>query len=131
MHAEGSGDRKIEQLRRGGIGLHTAPIYLDTIELESTHDFSEKCGLLLIAFNEDAFQIGNDHTNWYGGKAGAGANVGEPTMAYGDLRDGKHAFAEVEAQNLSRVGDGGEGDLSIPEKQQVNVSANRFRELRS
>ena len=103
MHAEGSRYRKIKRWVGCGIGFHPAAIDFDAIKFEGTHDFGKKCGLLLIAFDQDAFQIGNYHTYGYGRKAGTGANVGEPTMAYGSLRDGKHAFAEMEAQNLGGV----------------------------
>jgi len=131
MHAKGTRNRKIQQSGRYWIGFHPASIYFDPVKLEGARDFSEECGFFLVAFDQNTFQIGNDHTNRYGGKARAGANVGEPTMAYGNLRDNKHAFAEMKAQNLDRIGNGGEGDLPIPAKQQVNIGTDGFRELRS
>ena len=80
-------------------------------------DLCEKSGLLLIRFDQGNTQTFRNHTDWYGGEAGTRANVGEPTMPYGDDPCGEHALAKMEAQDLVRIGDRREGSLLIPAQQ--------------
>jgi hypothetical protein len=45
-------------------------------------------------------------------------------MPYGDGPRSEHALAKVEAQDLLRLGYGGEGSLLIPTQQKIDVRPN-------
>ena len=67
----------------------------------------------------------------YGRETGPGANVGEPTKAYGNGSDAEETFSEVEAKNLERINDSGERDFLIPAEEQIDVGSERCTEGRS
>jgi hypothetical protein len=128
VHSESPTDGEIEFLLRSWVILHAAAKDLDSIELQDSNDFGKKGSLLLIAFDQNTLDLRNSHTDRYGREAGSSANVGEPTMPYGNLIDSEHAFPELEPENLAGVCDCSESNFPIPAKKELDIGPDRVAE---
>jgi hypothetical protein len=130
VHSEGPTDGEIEFLLRSWVILHAAAKDLDSTELQDSNDLGKKGSLFLIALDQNTFEFRNSHTDGYGREAGTSANVGEPTMPYGNLIDSEHAFPELEPENLAGVCDCGESNFPIPAKKELDIGPDRAAERR-
>jgi hypothetical protein len=130
VHSKSPTDSKVEVRFRSWVVFHASPKGLNSIEIQSSDDFGKEGGLLLIAFDQNALNIRSGHTDGYGRKAGTGANVGEPTMPYGNVADGEHAFPEMEAEDFTGICDRCEGHFVVPTQQQFDVDSDALAQAR-
>ena len=90
-------------------------------EAEGSDDFAEKGGLFVLGFGEGDLNFRVEERNGQAGEASSGAEVEESAGVWVEVLGGEEAFAEVAADDLFRVADGGEVGAGVPLEEEIEI----------
>ncbi len=122
--AEGDG----VELAAGGHGFDAAgPDF--GLEGEGADGFAEEGGFFVLGFGEGDVDVGAEEGDGEAGKACSGAEVEEGLGVGGEMVGGEEAFAEVAADDLFGVADGGEVGAGVPFEEEVEVGGELGEEV--
>ncbi len=88
-------------------------------EAESSDYFSEEGGFFVLGFGEGDLNFRVKQGDWQARKACTGAEVEESCRRWVEVLGSEEAFAEVAADDLFRVADGGEVGAGVPLEEEV------------
>jgi hypothetical protein len=91
------------------------------LQAEGTDDFAEEGGLFVLGFGEGDGELGVEELDGESGESGTGAEV-EEGRGGSDVLGSEEAFAEVAADDLFGVADGGEVGAGVPLEEEVEIS---------
>jgi hypothetical protein len=109
-----------------GFGAGSPDFYVR--EVESANGFAEEARFFVLRFGEGDLDIGAQQGDREAGKAGSGAEVEKSSSFFGEMGGGEEAFAEVPADYLFGVPDGGEIGAGVPFEEKVEVSGELGKE---
>ena len=90
------------------------------LETEGADHFAEEGSLFVLGFGEGYGDVGTEELDGEAGEACSGAEV-EEGRAGSEVLSGKEALAEVTADDLLGIADGGEIGSGVPLEEQIEV----------
>ena len=91
-------------------------------EVQSADDLAQEGGFLVLGFGEGDGDLGAEEGYGEAWEAGSGAEVEQRRGVGVKVAGGEEAFAEVAADDLFGVADGGEVGTGVPLEEEVEVS---------
>ena len=107
--------------RSGGHGFDASGPDLDVREVEGANGLAKEGGLFVLGFGEGDLDLGAEKGDGKAGKAGSGAEIEEGVRGRPMCCGSEEALAEVAADDLLGVADGGEVGTGVPLEQKVEV----------
>jgi len=114
--AEGDG----VELTGGGHGFYAVEPDFGW-EVEGADCFAEEGGLFVLGFGQSDLNVRAEESDGKAGKAGPGAEVEEGGGVGVEMGGGEEALAEVAADDLLGIADGGEIGASVPLEEQIEI----------
>ena len=104
----------------GGVQVfEAAPEHADVRDISAR--FLQEGGLLTDGLNQGNFQERFNHSDREAGEPGTGANIHQSAGLEAEVGGEEERFPEMPADDLTRIPDRGEIDLSVPREKQVHV----------
>ena len=105
----------------GGHGFDATGPYLDVLEGEGADGFAEEGGFFVLGLGERDLDFGVKEGDGEPGEAGSGAEVEEGFGFGRDVQASEEALAEVTADDLLGIADGGEVGAGVPLEEEIEV----------
>ena len=90
-------------------------------EVEGTDGFAEEGGLFVLGFGERDLDLRTEEGDGDSGETCSRAEVEEGGGVGVEMTGGEEAFAEVAADDLLRIADGGEVSAGVPLEEEIEV----------